>query len=191
MQIPVALLGCALILGAGALAVGDYSSYPPETAPALRLSSLYLADDNAAAGAARLRLDKIGYSGAEKVFNPALERDPANSTRWVDAAEALAATGDAQKAEYAYRQAAAAAPHDPVTLLAVGYYYLGLKQPARAAQYFASLLSVTTHEEEAIMVQNVFGYLEQMHVRDLNLLDTAIPDARNAHLYLKYLMART
>ena len=191
MQIPVALFGTALILGAGALAVSDYSTYPPEAAPAVRLSSFYLGDDNATVGAVRLHLDKIGYSGAARVFNPALGRDPANSTRWVDAGESFAATGDREKAEYAYRQAEAVAPNDPVTLLAIGYYYLGEKQPQRAAAYFSHLLSVTGRTEESITVQNVFAYLEQMHIRDLNLLDAAIPDARNATLYLRYLMAKT
>ncbi len=46
-----------------------------------------------------------------------------------------------RKSRVRYRQAEAAAPSDPVTLLAIGYYCIwAKKQPQRAAVYFSRLL---------------------------------------------------
>jgi tetratricopeptide (TPR) repeat protein len=191
VQISVVLLGCALTAGAGALAFGDYSSFPPETASALALSSHYLTDNNASSEAVRLRIDKIGYPTATTVFLPALARDPASSTHWIDLGDALQATGDPARAQYCYLRAEAVAPNDPLTLLAIADYFRTLKNPPRAAPYFSRVLALSEHDEDAIMIQNIFNYLELMHVRELHLLDSAIPNTGKAHQYLTWLMAQT
>jgi tetratricopeptide (TPR) repeat protein len=191
VQVSVVLLGCVLLVGAGSLAVGDYSKYPPESASAVRLSSAYLLDDARAAEDVRLHLDKIGYAGAAKVFYPAVGRDPASSSRWIDAGEALLATGHRDQAEFCYLRAATLAPADPVTLLAIGDYYSNAGNSPHALQYFSRILSLSHGDADAILVRNVLGYYEHLRVRELNLLDQAIPNAHTATLYLAYLMTGT
>jgi tetratricopeptide (TPR) repeat protein len=188
VQFSVGLLSCALVGGAGALASGDYSRYPPESAPAARLSSAYLLDDNLSTGDIRLRLDKLGYTAALKVFSPALQRDPASSTRWIDVGESLLATGDRGRAEYCYRRAVALAPDDPSTLLAIGDFYATAHDAKRAIPYFSHILRLARGAGDEVLVGNVFVYYDSLRIGELNLVDAAIPDARSANAWLIHLM---
>jgi hypothetical protein len=190
MQLPVAILGCVLILGSTALTVGDYAGGPVESPQRLQLGRFYLTDDAGAIDETLGRLDELGFRGALKVYRPALAHDPASAFRWTKVGGMLQAAGDLDGAKYCYRRADLLAPHDPRSLFEIGDYDISVEDSASAVRHFSRILAVAHREEDAVIVQNVFNYYEQLRVRDLGLLDAAIPDAFSARIYLKYLTSR-
>jgi hypothetical protein len=191
MQFPVGILGCVLAIGSAALAVSDYSSGPVESPERLQLGRFYLTDDRATIEDAFARLNDLGASGALKVFRPALERDPGSAYRWTTVCKMLIAAGDRPGADYCYHRADLLAPHEANILFDLGDYDASVKNTTGAVSHFSRVLAVAHNEDEAVIVQNVFGYYEQLKVRDRSMLDAAIPDALSARLYLRYLESHT
>jgi hypothetical protein len=191
LQFPVILLSGALLLGGAGLTVSDYSRISPERTASIRLGRLYLLDDFLAVEDARSKIGNIGLAGAAKVFNPALERNPASAYRWCDVGEALSDNGNEKLAAYCYRRAGELAPDDPNILLAIGDYYARTENPTLAVEPFSRILALTGAPDGDFLTGNVFSYYERIGIRENKLLGPAIPDGVNARAYVRYLMRET
>jgi tetratricopeptide (TPR) repeat protein len=191
MQVPFLTLGSVLLVGSIAFAFADFGHPVPESPAGQLLGRLYLLNDSDSVSHMRSRIaevgiGKVGVATATKVFGPALERNAGSADRWSDVGETLLSAGNKGLAEYCYRRAAALAPQDLQTLLNIADFYSNTGDSSPAVAAFSRILSYSN--QEAILRHNTFVYYERMHVRQIGMLADAIPDARSAQEYVRYLM---
>lgn len=188
MRLFVSLLSGLLATATVAVAVGDYAHVPVETPLGLRLGRFYLLNDGLAVQSAQSKMDKIGFVGAVKVFDAALQRDPGSAYRWIDSGEARLKTGNPGAAELCYLRAGELAPNDVRILLDIGDYYAITGKKNLALRAFSQILRQTGAPPQDILTSIVFGYYPSMNVIRSHLLDQAIPDIPNAAAFLQYMM---
>jgi len=121
---------------------------------------------------------------AAAVFRDVLPRNAASPTLWCQLGEAIEQTGDLRNAEYCFRRGLQLAPYSLQILLDVGDFYFNINNYSRALPYFSTILNLIQEYDH-----NIFVYYERMEVRKRGLLGAAIPNARAARAYLRYLIA--
>ncbi len=126
-----------------------------------------------------------GPAGAVEAFTAAVRRDPASPYRWCELGEALAESGQIERARYCFRRGAALGPGTPSVLMRVANFHFGREETRQALAYTRQVLELTPEYDQA-----VFGSYARLGVRLGEALAHGIPhEKRAAQAWFRQLLA--